>query len=485
MRLKQAHKYNLHLNHPTKNISDFGAKPSNPDNTDAFAAAVAWMNAQSDPACLLFEPGIYSYETSPNWAVENAVLESCGVVRLRYTGTGNAMTFDGGGTGGLYGMRIGRFFIEAPATADHGVYWRSMHHCKAEFNVRGCGSTHAGLYMLWSVVNEISITVSGNEGGGWYSSAKPKYGIQMVNEVGLGPPSWNTFINPILEGVDTGCLIEEGFGNTFYTGTMEGCTSYGLDIEDSDDCLFNNVMFTDFEVNTTADIRCGGLGNEFHGAQSQTLVHFTSHAAYNKIIAGSYEHITLDSGGNGTLLSGCTVNRSVSVDEGITDNATGTRITDVYNAYGELWSSRYFYPTSQTVTTGTIITGGFADVAAWDGTYFQIQEVTGAPGFDITFDFVVSENLFKCTTLIWSGRYEGNPAHNVQLEMYDHLATAWKVIDIIASNSADELRSYTLPEAPTRFVGPLSDRSVALVRFHHTSSGTTTHDLYIDYLAIR
>ena len=301
-----------------RRVEEFGAAATPGfDNATAFAAAVTWAAGETNPAAIVFGGGIYEYSVSPNWAINGLQMIGLGEVRLRYTGTGNAFILDGGGAPGVFNMRIGRFIIEAPSTANHGVYWDSVHHSMADLNVRGCGSAKAALHMRWAVVNEIRFTTSVNEDGGFYLSAKPNWGIYMETDGVNGPPSWNLFPNPIIEGTAIGCEITAAFGNTFLVGTMEACTTGGLKIGTRDNgCLFNKVFVTDFEANGSYDITCDGYGNEFHGVSSALDLIFGANSSNNKVVGGDYQDITLTSGATANCLTGFTIDRNGTIPPG-------------------------------------------------------------------------------------------------------------------------------------------------------------------------
>ena len=316
-----------------KSIVDFGGSPSNSDNSAAFAAAVVWANSQDNPSCITFPAGIYRYTTSPNWAVDYLCLRSLGDVRFRYEGTGNAFILDGGTGVGVFGMDVGHFLVEAPATSLDGVYCDSVNHSRLSFNVRGCGL--AGMRLKWGVVNEIRIIVSVNEGG-WYLSAKPWWGLYLDERGGGDASAYNLFADPVLEGCQIGCEIENSIGNAFIGGTMEACTTYGLKVNDVT-ANWNKMIGTDFEQNGTADITCDGIGNEFWSTDTYDEIIFTANAKNNKVLGGSHKSITLDAGARSNIISAITIDRFGSIPPGVvTDNGTDTLIRDLVDNAGNV-----------------------------------------------------------------------------------------------------------------------------------------------------
>jgi len=333
MRLKEA--YKLNREHSiSKNISEFGAVPSNPDNTAAFAKAVVWLNEQTEPACLVFGPGIYSYETSPNWAVSYATITSCGVVRLRCTGTGDSFILSGGAAS-AWDMRVGPFYIEGHDGSGNGVLMDAIQHSKIDVNVRGCGTTQAGLRMQWCVVNKLDYVCSVNEPDSWYNDgtgvAKPKYGVYIDDDASARFTTYNLFLDPIIEGCEFGVHIEKGTGNQFNGGTIEGNTDWGVIVETG--CNNNKFIGGDFEANTNGDIQVGGAETDIIGCDSDNLIQFVTNATgggkHSKIIGGACDSITVDSTVVGVKIKSTSYNRTGS---GVfTDNGNNTRIVDLTN----------------------------------------------------------------------------------------------------------------------------------------------------------
>lgn len=259
-------------------------------------------------------------------------------MRLRYTGTGDAFILDGGAAGvGIYGMDVGPFLIEAHDGAGDGVYIRAVHHSKFDFNVRGCGTSSAALRTEWLVVDEFRFTASVNEGG-WYNdgtgAAKPLYGIYLDDRGAGEATSYCTFINPVIEGCDTGAYIDQAIGNNFYGGTMEACTNIGMNL--TANALWNKTIGCDFEVNTNHDIYISGDNNYISGCDTYSLITVLSGAKNNQIIGGSHSDITINSGAVATLLSGLTYNR-FGDSSALTDSGTATHTTDCYDYGNETW----------------------------------------------------------------------------------------------------------------------------------------------------
>jgi hypothetical protein len=317
----------------TISIKDFGAiGDGSADDTVALQAARDYLadlaTAGSELPTLLFPAGIYKYSVSPNWAINKISLQTEGEVRMRYTGTGNAFIIDGIGQA-MYGLYFSRFIIEAPATAGHGVYIRVVQHSTFDFQVNGCGSTSAGIYVAFSVCSVFnSPKVSVNDGG-WYLGAKPYYGMYLTNNVvGLdnGDCSYCTFINPIIEGTQQGIFCHSALGNTFIGGTSEGITDTALNVSAAS--RLNKFFTIDYEVNL-GDVLCYGYENEFHGIDSNVYFAFMAGSRDNLIVGGRFNTLYLETGALDNTIVAARYN--VYSGGSYSDNGTRTRASDLVN----------------------------------------------------------------------------------------------------------------------------------------------------------
>lgn len=275
-------------------IKDFGAiGDCQADDTAALQAARAFLLSNATRYKLLFPSGCYQYSTSPNWAIPYAQIEAEGEVRLRYTGTGNAVIIDGGNAL-IYGVRMGYFIVEAPNSAINGVYVQSVHHSKLGFNVRGAGYASACMYVAFSVATEFDdFACSANEGG-WYLGAKPAIGISLNFRNPGESVSYCLFQNAIIEGVDIGIQLAGTLGNIFIGGTSEGNSSYGvLGLTHSSGDKFFGM---DFEANKIADVYSQGKALELHGCDSTNLIAFGSNSTRCSISGGQHTSILFDTG---------------------------------------------------------------------------------------------------------------------------------------------------------------------------------------------
>lgn len=364
-------------------ILDFGAVGDGiADDTAALQAARTHIAATGHT--LHFPSGIYKYTTTINWNVPYLRLQIDGEVRFRYTGTGNAFTIDDTGLVGLYGLYIGPnpIIIEAPSTAQNGVFIKAVHHSTLNFNIRGAGATYAGMRVEFAVCTKFpNLTVSNNENGGtqgWYLSAKPKYGIYLTERNAGETTSYCLFDNPILEGTDIGAYLDKAMGNIFVGGTMEGCTDKGAYLAAG--AFANKWYGTDFEANTAHDVYCLGRQNQFSDIDTLLLLTFDGTAHDNRVLGGNHNQISMTATTYSNQV-GCLVINRDNASGTITDSSSANRIYNIRDAFRGLNYNRP--PTAITATIGaspytyTNTSAQDVDVAVGGGTVSQI--VYGRP----------------------------------------------------------------------------------------------------------
>jgi hypothetical protein len=276
---------------------DFGATGDNlTDNTAAFAAMVAWASTFTPTATvprIRLKQGIYRYATSPNWAVQNLVLDCERGVVFKHTGAGVAFNLDGGAAGpGVYAMRVlGGPRISGNAATTHCVYSRAVHHSYFDFEARDCAQE--AVKVVWNVCNEFRIRVSPL--GSPAMSPVPTTGLLLDSRGGLGElTSACTFHNPIFEGISAyGINLANAIQNTFIGGTSE---SNGSGVFISGTSSQNTFINLDCEFNTVADIVCNGTRNTFHNILSDKSSTFAGISNY--VLGGNYNIILAQGTGN-------------------------------------------------------------------------------------------------------------------------------------------------------------------------------------------
>jgi hypothetical protein len=130
--------------------------------------------------------------------------------------------------------------------------------------------------------------------------------------------------------------------------------------------------------------------------------------------------------------------------------------------------------------TGVQSSGVLSDTYTDNGVELVIDEVAGAPGYDIQFVFgdfdAVPTTALKVNFKAW---YEGNSGHNVKLQQWDYNTTTWT--DVPGATFPDALAeqsyTFTLIDDPDYI-----QASQIELRIVHTSPGNINHKFHIDHM---
>jgi hypothetical protein len=131
------------------------------------------------------------------------------------------------------------------------------------------------------------------------------------------------------------------------------------------------------------------------------------------------------------------------------------------------------------VSGATIAAGDVTSTRTINQTYLQVEE---DQKFDIQFTFTgVTGYPAHCS---FTGRYTGNPAHEVWLYIWNYTGTpAWERVTAAAndfvSSATDESLEFILPNSADY----ISSGEVKL-RIYHNSNNVSSHDMYIDYIDV-
>jgi hypothetical protein len=133
---------------------------------------------------------------------------------------------------------------------------------------------------------------------------------------------------------------------------------------------------------------------------------------------------------------------------------------------------------SVSLVAGTLTSGTVADTRTINQTYYQVQETDK---FDIQFTFTgITNRPAKC---VFSGRYEGNPAHDVWLYVWNYDTTAWDRVTAEAndfpSSSTDSSSEFNLPTGTDYFSG-----GECKLRIYHNSVAVSSHYMYVDFIEV-
>ncbi len=248
----------------------------NSDNATAFASMrndiAGYASANKPLPRLVFPEGIYSFSAWPNMAIHNLEMVAEGQAILKYTGTGDAVTFQGedapNGIGfGKRNIVFDGFKINPGMQAKDGLVLESIHASNFKVEVLGAGIIRAGLFnsaivMNYCVATEIQPKVSSLSnaagiglGSGTYDCNGITLNLAQGNK--LWPASAVRVVNPIIEGVQTGIDCQNAFFCEFKGGTIEQC-QIGVNMHGGYGNYFDHV---EMEGNKVKDVVVGSDTN--------------------------------------------------------------------------------------------------------------------------------------------------------------------------------------------------------------------------------
>lgn len=130
------------------------------------------------------------------------------------------------------------------------------------------------------------------------------------------------------------------------------------------------------------------------------------------------------------------------------------------------------------VIDGTIESGTVTNTRVADGSYLIVGE---SGRFDVRF---AHTNFAGFPAKIdFTGYYDGNPAHEIDLYLWDWTDSTWDLVQADAipdTSGADVNYEYAVPSPQTNYVSG----GVATSRWYHSESVIASHDFAIDYTAV-
>jgi hypothetical protein len=131
-----------------------------------------------------------------------------------------------------------------------------------------------------------------------------------------------------------------------------------------------------------------------------------------------------------------------------------------------------------------LVVGGFTNLTLTDsytvnGISMQIDEVSGVPGFDFRFTFIGVTSFDRVRGHVW---YDANflTAHSVAVQIWNYVQGQWVALTSI--QRTNDFIAFDVAKA-NHPIDPANGGTV-IIRFYHAASGNTSHDFYVDYLAL-
>jgi hypothetical protein len=299
-------------NNAVFNVLDFGARRNGSDDGPAIRRALDAAGAAQ--GTLLFPPGTYSYEKSPNFARHDLEILGQGRVTLRHTGSGVGFLVDGwvrqfGRR--VWNMRIENLVLEGNAETSVGFLFRSVHHGRfGRLRVTGGAPEGEGFRTEFFIANYCEgWAVTGSEP---VVGTLPGTGITLSS---LPAPKENlstvdcTLVNFIVEGcARTGVHLDRAQNNLIRGGTFEDNRSgTGLLLSEM---ASGNVLDGVFLESNQLHIDCQGPQNQFIAlSAAKGLCRFHGGANFSRLIGGRFGDLAIEDGVRDVKLLGIAAKR--------------------------------------------------------------------------------------------------------------------------------------------------------------------------------
>jgi hypothetical protein len=321
------------------NVKDYGAV-GNGTTDDTTAIQNALTAAQAANGLLVFPAATYAFSQTLNFGPENlngfSVLGVGGEVTLLHTGSGTAVQVNGNTVSNQtfrrsWNIRVENITVRGNNNTTIGFLFRHTHHgIFRNLRVMSGSATGTAFKLEWTVLNLYeNLVCTANEENG--AATLPKFGIVIT--VGGANTQGNTFINPIIEGLDAagaiGIHIIDGARNWFYGGSSEANTK---NIQVDNPCTgnaFNGIYLEDAKASPPIHVTDNGrwthwvncLADGFNSANFD----IGATAVHTVIEGGQIVNLRILAGATDTFVSGVT---STAVSDG------GTR-TVYFGLYDE------------------------------------------------------------------------------------------------------------------------------------------------------
>lgn len=291
----------------------------------------------------VFPSGVFQYGTTLDLAHAGIYLHGAnyrGTI-LKFTGTGNCISFEGGVTG-FNGAHLENLTIEGNAAATNGIYTNNSHYGILK-NIIIRNVSLSGLRVNFGVYWHIEDFFMGNNLGtpGYVAQTTyPAVGMYFGNSAsGSATVTAYTIINAnIADCLNSGIDFQNGWTNTIIGGALEANGDQGLYIAQNVHDLVINGLY--LEGNTTAQCVVAGAGNNLIGLwcidNLNKPIVFKGTSSSNHVFGGIYGDITIESGAtrnefNSSRMAGTW-----------TDNGKGTAVNNMFS-FGP--AAGYIHPT--------------------------------------------------------------------------------------------------------------------------------------------
>lgn len=142
-----------------------------------------------------------------------------------------------------------------------------------------------------------------------------------------------------------------------------------------------------------------------------------------------------------------------------------------------------FYNASEVgVTVGVLDAGNLASLHVLDGDTYNVSEVAGAPGMQISVNYTGIDPDTESVWIISYYLYDGNQVHDFDLEVWNFTGGSWLEFGHFVDGLVFEFNNATV--YPLRIPSEFLSNGQMRFRFDHESAGNINHDLFLDYVNV-
>ena len=292
--------------------------------------------------------------------------------------------------------------------------------------------------------------------GAWSPTAGVEYEFELNWDVTTGASRL------FIDGVQLGSTKTET-GTHDLTGLTTVRVGSNFSGTETSDFAIKDFLLFD-AVQHTANYTPGATIPEFEYLETDPTIESVTGFAFSS----SLNSFTVDD-----TVSGSALKYQVSSDDGTTFKWWN----------GSAWVARITSLTQNVASaiatiTGTHDAGNLASIQTLDASTYDVSEVTGVPGFSIEIDW--NNIIVQPSQITIYGYYAGNPGHVVNVQMWNYSLAQWDTMGTLPN--AGSITQYNFAVTGTK--ADYFSGTAARVRIYHATTGTGTHDIFIDYAYI-
>ena len=134
------------------------------------------------------------------------------------------------------------------------------------------------------------------------------------------------------------------------------------------------------------------------------------------------------------------------------------------------------------VTVGTLDSGDLNSTLDIDGDMYNVSELVGAPGMQISGNFSGVDPDAGCLWVVIYAHYDGNLNHDFDIEVWNFTSSAW--VEDSHITDGIELAWFNTTIYALRIPNEFLSGGEVRVRLDHEAPGNINHDLFIEYFKL-